>query len=138
MLKIIDLHTKPTPPYDLYIGRKNTWMGLEQSKWHNPFILKREKDRVKVLLEYYEYIIEQKQLLDCLEELDGKTLACWCHNDEPNHRLCHGDILRDLLKIKQMGVLDLLLTLPYRNSSSPVSYVRHYKYFKEIIQMELS
>ncbi len=42
---------------------------------------------------YREYILNSKELLSRLGDLEGKTLACWCKPDEP----CHGDVLLELL-----------------------------------------
>lgn len=69
--------------HDVYIGRP--------SKWGNPFTLKCEADRDKVLAQYLEWVLSQPQLLAQLNELKGKTLGCWCAP-----RACHGDILATL------------------------------------------
>jgi hypothetical protein len=95
-IRIVNLRTKPTPSYDIYIGRANKWHGLSESKWHNPFPLKLHLNRYIIINRYKEYILGRPDLLADLGELDGKILACWCHNDEPNHPICHGDILREL------------------------------------------
>jgi hypothetical protein len=36
---------KDNSPYDIYIGRANKWLGLEASKWGNPFIMKNESQK---------------------------------------------------------------------------------------------
>lgn len=86
--KIVNIKNKPTPYFDVYIGRKNEHLGLEQSKWHNPFKMSAEYQRYGVLEKYYEYIIKQDKLLSELRELDGKILGCYCAP-----RFCHGHIL---------------------------------------------
>ena len=80
---------------DIYIGRKMTMGGwnLPQSKWANPFPLKKESDRATVLAQYEAWIRQQPQLMASLEELRGKTLGCWC-----KPKACHGDILVRLMK----------------------------------------
>ena len=73
--------------YDIYIGRPG--------KWGNPFILKNENDREKILVQYFEWINkpEQTQLrTDAKEELKGKILGCWC-----SPKSCHGNILIDII-----------------------------------------
>ena len=94
MIKIINLKTKPTPPYTLYIGRENKWLNLPRSKWHNPFSMKAEYERDACIFKFKRYILENKKLIDDIGELDGQILACYCHNDQPGHKTCHGDILR--------------------------------------------
>src|SRR4051812_6655433 len=98
MIKIVNLKTKPTPEYDIYIGRANKWLNLPQSKWANPFVMKNEADRDRVIKEYKEYLISNEQLMADLPELEDKILACWCHNDELGHKMCHGDVLRGLFR----------------------------------------
>src|SRR3990172_10002165 len=79
---------------DVYIGRRCTMGGwdLPQSKWANPFSIKKYGGRENVIQKYREYILQRKDLLDALPELDGKTLGCFCF---PDH--CHGDVLIELL-----------------------------------------
>lgn len=69
--------------FDVYIGRPG--------KWGNPFPLKREADRAKVLQQYTEWIMTQPRLLAQLGELKGKVLGCWCAP-----KACHGDVLARL------------------------------------------
>lgn len=71
--------------YDVYIGRP--------SKWGNPFTIGRDGDRDEVIAKYWEYILQQPQLLADLPELSGKVLGCWCRP-----HTCHGDVLIQLLK----------------------------------------
>ncbi len=76
-------------PYDVYCGRANKYLNLPESKWHNPFPLKKESERAEVLRKFEEYLLTRQDLLDSLWELDGKTLACWCWP-----KLCHLMILK--------------------------------------------
>lgn len=79
---------------EIYIGRA-MYMGgwkLPKSKWANPYTL-REFSREEVLEKYKKYILNTPELYNSLTELEGFTLACWCH-PEP----CHGDILIELLE----------------------------------------
>lgn len=57
----------------IYIGRKSVAWNLPCSKWHNPYTVDKA-------------------------ELEGKTLACWCH---PKN--CHGDVLIRLLNEKKLN-----------------------------------
>lgn len=70
-------------PYDVYIGRP--------SKWGNPF----KGSRKEVIEKYENYIRSRPELLDCLPELYGKTLGCWC-----KPKACHGDVLVKLVQEK--------------------------------------
>lgn len=80
-------------PYDIYIGRP--------SKWGNPFTHIKDKHtkaefivdtREEAIERYREWILNQPELLSSLNELDGKTLGCWCKPKD-----CHGDVLIELL-----------------------------------------
>lgn len=72
--------------YDIYIGRP--------SKWGNPF---KDGTRKQVIEQYRKYILSNKELLDSLDELEGKVLGCWC-----KPKSCHGDILVELIEKKGM------------------------------------
>ena len=76
--------------YDVYIGRP--------SKWGNPFSIGKDGTRKEVIKKYEKYILENKELLNDLHELEDKVLACWC-----KPKACHGDVLVRLANSK--GVL---------------------------------
>lgn len=78
----------------VYIGRNMEFYvkGAKKSKWANPYSVKKY-GREKALDEYRKKILNTPELLNDLEELNGKTLGCWCAPEK-----CHGDILVELLK----------------------------------------
>lgn len=76
---------------NVYIGRAVGYVGAKQSKWANPFPVK-TYGREKSLRLYRAYILKSG-LINCIHELDGKVLGCWCKPDA-----CHGDILVDIIK----------------------------------------
>lgn len=76
--QVVNIKNKPTPNFDLYMGRKNEYLGLEQSKWHNPFPMKAEYERLGCIQRFYEYAVKQDKLLSELHELDNKILGCYC------------------------------------------------------------
>lgn len=41
----------------------------------------------------YNYILNNPELLEKLNELRGKTIECWCKENEK----CHGDVLIELI-----------------------------------------
>jgi len=75
--------------YDVYIGRP--------SKWGNPFEIGKDGTRKEVVEKYRKYILENKELMNDLYELEGKVLGCWCKPAE-----CHGDVLVELLDNKDI------------------------------------
>ena len=79
----------------IYIGRDMSFYvkGATKSKWHNPFTIK-QHGKDKCLELYKEYMTSNKELMLQLFELKGKTLGCWCSNQEE----CHGGILMNLLE----------------------------------------
>jgi hypothetical protein len=76
----------------LYIGRNMTVYveGATHSKWANPYSVKKYSSN-KCLTRYENYI-KNSDLINDLDELNGKILGCWC---KPHK--CHGDILIKLL-----------------------------------------
>ena len=98
--KIVNIKSKQ--PYDIYIGRANKTYGVTESKWHNPFVIGRDGNRVAVISKFQQYILYKPELLRDLHEIDGKILCCWC--DYPNED-CHGRIL---LELRQNQIKDNL------------------------------
>lgn len=68
----------------VYIGRP--------SKWGNPFTVGPDGTRDEVIQKYADWLADQPQLLDDLEELRGRRLICWC-----TPARCHGEVLLRLL-----------------------------------------
>ena len=101
MITLVNLKKTPDAYYDLYIGRENSYRNLSASKWANPFWMRNESARLDVVSKYYNYIVNELDLLASLSELDDRVLACWCYP-----KLCHGHILR-YLRSKQ------LINLPF-------------------------
>lgn len=84
--------------YDVYIGRG--------SKWGNPYTHIKNKEtkaefivssRKEAIEKYKEYIINNEELLNSLEELKDKRLGCFC-----KPKSCHGDVLVDLIDKKNL------------------------------------
>lgn len=79
------VHFKKTHS-DIYIGRP--------SKWGNPFEIGKDGTRSEVIAKYEDYVLNNKELMDSLHELEGKILGCWCHP-----KPCHGDVLVKLVRL---------------------------------------
>jgi len=84
--------------YDVYIGRG--------SKWGNPYTHIKNKStkaefivetRQEAILKYREYIKNNQELINSLDELKGKKLGCFC-----KPKSCHGDILVELIESKPL------------------------------------
>jgi Domain of unknown function (DUF4326) len=88
-------------PHVVYIGRRWTMGGynLPANPWRNPYTVKRYGREQAVAL-YREYILNSEELLSRLDELEGRTLGCWCKLDER----CHGDVLMELLETRESPV----------------------------------
>ena len=91
-------------PYDVYIGRP--------SPWGNPFVVGRYGNRETVCIKFKAWMITGKTfgcieateskrqwILNHLEELRGKVIACWCAPKD-----CHGNVYDELLTDRQSGV----------------------------------
>lgn len=88
--------------FDLYIGRENKWLNLSESKWKNPFPMKKESERPDVILKHWEYMKEHSELIADLKELEGKVLGCYCFSSVKNEgKKCHG---HNLIKLFEMYV----------------------------------
>ncbi len=82
-MKVVNVKTsifKKHDEFSVYIGRG--------SKWGNPFVIGKDGSREAVIRKYKRYLWESKELMSSLEELDGKTLGCFCSPQK-----CHGDVL---------------------------------------------
>jgi hypothetical protein len=73
----------PAGVASVYVGRP--------SKWGNPFAMKSEIDREKVIAQFTEYIMNSPDLLAQVGELRGKNLVCYCAP-----KACHADVLLKL------------------------------------------
>jgi hypothetical protein len=81
--------------YDVAIDRS--------SKWGNPFTHKdgtmakfKVATREEAIEKYREYILNNEELMNSLDELKGKVLGCWC-----KPKACHGDVLIELIENKE-------------------------------------
>ena len=85
-------------PYDTYIGRG--------SKWGCPYTIIKDRptlaseivdSKEEALSKYKEYVLNNPELIESLDELEGMTLGCFCKPEK-----CHGDILLELLTKKKL------------------------------------
>ena len=81
-------------PGEVYCGRPQNMGGwrLKGSKFANPFKVGRDGTIEEVLEKYREYVTSTPALMDALDELRNKNLACWCAPAG-----CHCDVLLELL-----------------------------------------
>lgn len=85
-MKVLNKHRDVIPPDAVFIGRG--------SKWGNPFKIGIHGDRDEVIDLYEEWLLNNVELLDQLDELIGKDLWCFC-----KPKRCHGDVLIKLVRI---------------------------------------
>jgi len=78
-------------PYDIYIGRSNSFYNLSDSLWRNPFVEGRDGTRAEVIEKYRAYLMKRPDLLKLIPTLRGKRLGCYC-----KPKACHGDVLVEL------------------------------------------
>jgi len=78
------------PDDAVYIGRAMPRFGLRESKWANPFKLRRGAtyEERKEAIARYERHLHESGLIRDVHELRGKDLVCWCAPSP-----CHGDVL---------------------------------------------
>jgi len=81
--------------FDVYIGRP--------SKWGNPFSHLDVKgttkcsSREEAISLYENYVRNNPDLMNSLDELEWKVLGCWC-----KPKACHGDVLLKLLRERSL------------------------------------
>jgi len=84
--------------YDVYIGRG--------SKWGCPYTVIKDRptlakeivnSKEEALSKYKEYVLNSPELMESLDELDGKVLGCFCKPE-----LCHGDVLLEFIAQKKL------------------------------------
>ena len=80
----------------IYIGRQNNKLGLEASKWQNPFSTS-EYDIETCLSKYEEHIRNSPDLYNNLGELRGMELGCYCTDSSSRNSKCHAFVLEKLL-----------------------------------------
>lgn len=88
---------KSGKPYDVYIGRPGIY--------GNPFSSKPSKyakeivsTRKEAIEKFRTYLLNNPELLDKIYELQGKTLACWCDENQS----CHGDVIIDIIHTRRL------------------------------------
>lgn len=79
MASVVNIKDTGLQPGIVRIDRK--------TKWGNPFVIGKDGSREEVVLRYKQYFLASS-LMNDLEELRGKDLACWCAP-----LTCHGDVL---------------------------------------------
>lgn len=82
----------------VYIGRVNFAYNLPPSKWANHFSVSKY-GRTEAIKKYRKRLLYTpgQPLLADIEELRGKTLVCWCKQQD-SEVACHGDVLIELLE----------------------------------------
>jgi polynucleotide 5'-kinase involved in rRNA processing len=80
--------------YDVYIGRPsifgNPYTHIKDKNTLAEYIV---SNRNEAIQKYEEYILNNQDLLEEIYKLEGKILACWCHEKK-----CHGDIIIKLIE----------------------------------------
>jgi hypothetical protein len=76
-----------------YIGRGAAPSG-KHAQLGNPFVLRIESARTKVIEEYEEWVRRQPEVMKRIAELpEDAVLGCWC-----KPRACHGDVIIKIWK----------------------------------------
>lgn len=87
-------HVNSAPEGSVYIGRANPRRQLAASPFANPYRIGKDGDRGEVLAKFRDHLNGHPELVQrAAAELDGKTVACWCHPER-----CHGDELAEAVR----------------------------------------
>lgn len=98
--RLVSVTDAPDDEWTVYIGRENSYYGLPQSDFANPFTLDdytREAAVELYKLWFYYQIETADGFASQARELDGETLACWCVPDA-----CHGEVLLEWLATEEV------------------------------------
>ena len=88
-------------PYDIYIGRGSKWGCPYTVIKDRPTLAKEIVETKEEALEKYKaYVLASPELMNSLDELEGKVLGCFCKPEK-----CHGDILLELLTQRKLQKL---------------------------------
>lgn len=92
---------KKREPYDIYIGRANGYLKLEESIWNNKYVIGVDGDRATCVEKHMADLRANKKLLRKLKTLSGKTLGCYCYSSTTKNGVkCHGHNIIQLYKEK--------------------------------------
>lgn len=101
MIKVVHCQKQT---YDILIDRT--------TMWGNPFHIGKDGNRSDVMNKFFLWITgrdyknfkqkERQLILDNMDELRNKVLACWC-----KPMACHGDIYKEILEDKIHGILQM-------------------------------
>lgn len=95
--KVVNI--KKDEEYDVLIMRPSKW-GNPYSHIEHSNATYKVKTRTEAIVKYREWILSQPELLNALDELEGKVLGCCC-----KPKTCHGDVLIDLIKNRKFKSL---------------------------------
>lgn len=92
---------KVIPEGAVYIGRSMPHLGLQTSKFANPYKLNENETRGATIERYRHWLWEQirtgKITVQDLLDLEGKDLVCFCK--QPKKEVaCHGDVVEAAVK----------------------------------------
>lgn len=100
VLNLHSLNPPRIPEGAVYIGRANPRLGLPQSPYANPFVIKGVRNtaaRAKVIEQYRQWLWDKIRsehfTLDDLVALSGKHLVCYCAP-----MACHGNVLQKAVR----------------------------------------
>jgi hypothetical protein len=105
VLNVRDIRS-PWPPNAVYVGRNSDlWRrsgGQGSPPWGNPFVMKSEADRGRVVADYARWLADrisrEPRFKAEVASLAGKDLVCHCAP-----RACHGHVLADAARALAAG-----------------------------------
>jgi hypothetical protein len=98
MTKVTSVVNLNKEDYDVYIGRGSKWGCPYTIIKDRPTLAKEIVDsKEEALSKYKEYVLASPELMESLDELEGKTLGCFCKPLQ-----CHGDVLLELLTQRKL------------------------------------
>ena len=88
---------KSGKPYDVYVGRPGPFgnpFSSKPSKFAKEIVATRKESIEK----FRHYLLNNPELLDKIQELRGKTVACWCDENQS----CHADVIIEIIYTRRL------------------------------------
>lgn len=85
-------------PQHVYVGRRNVYVeGTFDSEFKNPYRITKDRTREDVVEKFRRDVENSPEFVRKIEEeLEGKTLGCWCAP-----MLCHANVLEEIANNKK-------------------------------------
>lgn len=83
--------------FDIYIGRPSIYGNPYSHKKGTTALFKTETAE-EAVSKFKEYLLNNKNLMSKILDLDNKVLGCWCKTLKNPNAPCHGDAILEVIE----------------------------------------